>query len=224
MTGQYQPTKRQKVGSKAPPFHTRTSTHNHQPTTPQAPSTKILSSSTSKTRNIKPAPVTPRTSSPSLQLTTPKSSIKQGSSNYNPQQNVETPTASTKDSWLLCQRWISDGVCTQRNGCVNYQEPLHVEYSSSSHSPKNKNAMVRFRGQRILGQFPKHLSQMLGPLLQENLIQVEAQALMEERFLPIGADVAFAISYVTCLETLFRSVIHVILLTSSFVFNFLAHP
>ena len=80
--------------------------------------------------------------------------------------------------------------------------------------------MVRFRGQRILGQFPKHLSQMLGPLLQENLIQVEAQALMEERFLPIGADVAFAISYVPLLMKVLRSVLHVLFLTDWSLFVF----
>lgn len=207
MTGQYQPTKRQKVESQALAVHT------HQPTTPQAPSTRILSSSTSSTKNLKSTSVAPRTSPPTVPLTTPKSSIARGHSTDNTQQKLESPTASTQDSWLLCHRWISDGVCTQRNGCVNYQEPLHVEYSLSSQSPKNKNAMVRFRGQRILGQFPKHLSQMLGPLLQEKLVKVEAQALMEERFLPIGADVAFAVSYVTSLEILLPSVFHVLFLT-----------
>jgi hypothetical protein len=40
------------------------------------------------------------------------------------------------------------------------------------------------------------LHTILGPLLHSNLIQVRAQALMEDRFLPTGVDVAFAVWYV----------------------------
>jgi hypothetical protein len=40
------------------------------------------------------------------------------------------------------------------------------------------------------------LHTILGPLLHANLIQVRAQALMEDRFLPTGVDVAFAVWYV----------------------------
>ena len=122
--------------------------------------------------------------------------------------------------WLLCHRWISDGVCLQRNGCVNYQEPLKVEVLSSntgstgsssgtgSSTERNKIPSVRFRGNRILGQFPRHLHAIFGPLLEEShhhphdkkghkpLIHIQAQALMEDRNLPIGVDVALAVWYV----------------------------
>jgi hypothetical protein len=66
---------------------------------------------------------------------------------------------------------------------MQYQERLSVEGSE----------VVRFRGARIQGQFPKHLSQLLGPLLQHQLVTLEAQALMEERHLPMGAQVAFGL-------------------------------
>ena len=114
-------------------------------------------------------------------------------------------------SWLLCHRWISDGVCLQRNGCVAYQEVLKVEVLSSNTDSNNhkkninhnnnhhtKIPSVRFRGSRIMGQFPRHLHAILGPLLEvNNLIHIKAQALMEDRFLPTGVDVAFAVWYVT---------------------------
>ena len=49
-----------------------------------------------------------------------------------------------------------------------------------------------------MGQFPRHLHAILGPLLEvNNLIHIKAQALMEDRFLPTGVDVAFAVWYVT---------------------------
>ncbi|KAL3928679.1 MAG: hypothetical protein SGARI_004963, partial [Bacillariaceae sp.] len=44
------------------------------------------------------------------------------------------------------------------------------------------------------GSFPKHLAAVLVPLLQANLIQVEAFALMEERNLNIGAHVPFSLT------------------------------
>jgi hypothetical protein len=124
----------------------------------------------------------------------------------------DNETASSA-SWLLCHRWISDGVCLQRNGCVAYQEALKVEVLSSNTDSNNNNhnhkknnnnnhnhtkiPSVRFRGSRIIGQFPRHLHAILGPLLEvDNLIHIKAQALMEDRFLPTGVDVAFAVWYV----------------------------
>lgn len=92
---------------------------------------------------------------------------------------------------------MSDGVCLQRNGSLGYQEVLEVEALPGRLVPT-----MRFRGSRMLGQFPKHLHAILGPLLlheNNNLIQVQAQALMEDRMVPVGTDVAFAIWYVFCI-------------------------
>jgi len=122
--------------------------------------------------------------------------------------------------------------------------------NTNTSSPNNsyKIPSVRFRGKRILGQFPRHLHAILGPLLEvydphknrllpikrkrndvtaahggednnndddedddgnplttsrtdttlkKSLIQIKAQALMEDRFLPIGVDVALAVWYVS---------------------------
>jgi len=87
-------------------------------------------------------------------------------------------------SLLLCQRWISDGVCTQRNGACDYQEELQVEVVRES---------LFFRGRRMQGQFPKALNACLGPLMRQGLVAVTAQALMEDRGVPMGAHVAFSV-------------------------------
>lgn len=199
ITGQFQPTKRQRTTSE------RSNVAKLHVETPNALSSKRLSSTT---RIRKPTPVTPKTPSPMTSITVTKPPVKKPLAPISEQkQNPHPLIPSTKDSWLLCHRWISDGVCLQRNGCVAYQEPLFVEHSLTS-ATSNKNAMLRFRGDRILGQFPKHLNPLLGPLLEENWIQIEAQALMEERFLPIGADVAFAIWCVSLPTTTLKHLLH----------------
>lgn len=204
MTGQYQPAKRQKV--LAPAASTSPKVTAPRVATPKPLPAPSLSLKSMSTKIRKPTPVTPKTPSPvapvpvaskennatskSSNLSTTSSSSIKSQSNSAHSENLQ----STKDSWLLCHRWISDGICLQRNGSVSYQEAMQVEHNFSSTSPKNhKTATVRFRGSRVLGQFPKHLSPLLGPLLEANLIQVEARALMEERSLQIGNDVAFAV-------------------------------
>lgn len=97
----------------------------------------------------------------------------------------KTPEEAPSSDWLLCERWISDGVCTQRHGSLQYQESLQVEASDQ---------MVRFRARQIQGQFPKHLNAFLGVLVQLNVIRLSAKALMEERNLPMGAQVPFCLS------------------------------
>jgi hypothetical protein len=119
-----------------------------------------------------------------------------------------TPAAKKKNgenvkiengNWLLCHRWVGDGVNLQRDGACDYEEEFHVlvntstspTASSSSNAPKALR--FRSRSRRMDGSFPRHLS-FLGPLLRNQLIRVKATALMEERRLPIGTQVAFSLS------------------------------
>ena len=103
------------------------------------------------------------------------------------------------DDWLLCHRWVGDGVNLQRDGACDYQEEFHVrvEPSSSPTASSSSNAPkpIRFRSgsHRMDGSFPRHLS-FLRPLLTNQLIRVKTTALMEERRLSIGAQVAFSLS------------------------------
>lgn len=205
MTGQYHPpAKRRKVSttpSTQPLSAVRAPSPKHMVSTPNMAKQQQLEPSATYNSNRKkptistttsirrPAPVTPKTplptsstSSSSSRSTTAKSTTTDTSRSTPNKTNDKTTTANVND-WLLCHRWVSDGVCTYRNGCMQYQERLSVEGSE----------VVRFRGARIQGQFPKHLSQLLGPLLQHQLVSVEAQALMEERHLPMGAQVAFGL-------------------------------
>jgi hypothetical protein len=129
---------------------------------------------------------------------------------------------SWKDSaWLLCQRWVSDGVNLQRNGSCNYQEELRVQdlvaatptvstEAAANATPASdggtpgagtgaapsrpvNHGSLRFRSSHIQGHFPRYLATMMSPLLRANLIRLEAVALMEERNLNIGAQVAFSL-------------------------------
>eukprot|EP00980_Cylindrotheca_fusiformis_P027844 scaffold22560_cov135-Cylindrotheca_fusiformis.AAC.55 len=97
-----------------------------------------------------------------------------------------TPEAPSSD-WLLCERWVSDGVCTERYGSLQYQEQLQIEATA-------EHKMVRFRASRMQGQFPKKLSVFLAILVQSNVIRLSARALMEERCLAMGAHVPFSLS------------------------------
>ena len=53
--------------------------------------------------------------------------------------------------------------------------------------------MVKFRGSRIQGQLPRQICQFMGLLLEQKLISLSAEALMEERGLTIGSQVAFSL-------------------------------
>ena len=118
--------------------------------------------------------------------------------------------------WLLCQRWVSDGVNLKRDANCEYQEELHVLVETSAASPnngsrndnsdsnryqqnktnKNNDNSLRFRSgtRRIEGSFPRYLSLILGPLLRNRLVIIKATTLMEERRLNIGSQVAFSLS------------------------------
>jgi hypothetical protein len=148
------------------------------PKTPKVTSGALVSSSSSIL-------VTPK-------ATTPASKTAHGG-------NGEVDAAHDGD-WLLCHRWVGDGVNLQRDGACDYQEEFHVRVeasssptaSSSSNAPKQP---IRFRSEsrRMDGSFPRHLS-FLRPLLTNQLIRVKTTALMEERRLSIGAQVAFSLS------------------------------
>ena len=125
-------------------------------------------------------------------LVTPKSTTPAAKSTKCGRINIETET----NDWLLCQRWVGDGLNLQRGGACDYQEEFHVLVEpSSSPTASNVQKGLRFRStsRRMDGSFPRHLS-FLGPLLRNRLIKVKATALMEESRLPIGAQVAFSLS------------------------------
>jgi hypothetical protein len=119
---------------------------------------------------------------------------------------TSTSMAPWKDtSWLLCRRWISDGINLQRNGSVKYQEQLDVPLNGSSNcntttapssSTTTASSCVRFKSTYIHGTLPKQLSSVLVPLLQANYIKLQVEALMEERNLNIGSHLALTVSYV----------------------------
>jgi hypothetical protein len=152
-----------------------------------------LSSSSSSAPSVRSVtPKTPKLVHHNVQVKPPLTSQQQR------KQLKNDPSIMIESSWLLCQRWVSNGTCIQRNGSVDYQEQLELEHS------RDGPPTVRFRGRRIQGQFPKHLSIMLTALLRASdklsnntpLLVLQAEALMEERNLPVGADVAFSLRYV----------------------------
>jgi len=101
------------------------------------------------------------------------------------------------NNWLLCRRWVGDGLNLQRDGSCDYEEEFHVQTSPSTvrHLSSNTNKRLRFRSEshRMNGSFPRYLA-FLGPLIRNQLIRVKATALMEERRLSIGSQVAFSLS------------------------------
>ena len=128
-------------------------------------------------------------------LVTPKSTTPAAKAMKSGKGKIERET----DDWLLCHRWVGDGVNLQRGGACDYEEEFNVlvETSSSptasSKSSAPKGIRFRSRSSRMDGSLPRHLS-FLGPLLRNKLIRVKATALMEERSLPIGAQVALSLT------------------------------
>jgi hypothetical protein len=92
-------------------------------------------------------------------------------------------------AWLLCQRWVSDGINLTRNGSCWYREQL----STMAHTTET-NAVLRFRSRNMQGSFPKYLANVLVPLLEDDMISLEASALMEERNLRIGSHVPICLT------------------------------
>jgi len=94
---------------------------------------------------------------------------------------------------LLCERWISNAICTTRDGKTGYQEPVVVTVSS-------QKAAVRFRGTNIEGKFPLDVAMFLAPLMRgdvergRSLVQVTAKSLMAASALPIGAHVPLSVT------------------------------
>ena len=146
------------------------------------PSSTTSASSTTETKssihNRKPAPavITPKT--PMVRSTI---------------SSETSPTSSSLDykstSWLLCQRWVSDGVNTQRNSTMLYNEQLNIEIGGNG----IQNSLLKFRGKSTTGQLPKKLNQFLYPLVSKKLIEIHAFCLMEQRHLPIGAQVPLSL-------------------------------
>ena len=95
------------------------------------------------------------------------------------------------NSWLLCQRWISDAVCTSRHGRIRYQEPLTVSIDSTG-----KKHTVRFRGASIEGIFPDNLACLLSPIDRHDptLLQIQAEGLMDDQHMPIGRQLPLSVS------------------------------
>ena len=88
--------------------------------------------------------------------------------------------------WLLCQRWISDAICTSRSGSMEHNEILHTEASGPT--------FLRLRGRALEGRFPDHVGRLLNPLLRENFVRLEAHSLMQENNLPTGASIPVSLS------------------------------
>lgn len=158
--------------------------------------------------------------SSSARTVTPKSTPGVTKPHQRSSTKAATTSAAKEDApspsgWLLCQRWVSDGVNLQRNGSCNYQERFYIQDSvASASTPTNavpseagqqqqqqqrpgvvNHSSLRFRSSsnRIQGHFPRYLATILSPLLRSNLIRLDIAALMEERNLNIGAQIAFSI-------------------------------
>jgi len=84
---------------------------------------------------------------------------------------------------LLCERWLV-GECTQRHSRVAHQERLSIEHASTGNKFR-----VRFRSSRVEGNLCRSLSAMLTPLLQLNLLHLDAEALMDDTNIPMGGEV-----------------------------------
>ena len=183
LTGQYQPTK---------PNTSKTKATNKKWVGGQQErenNSKKRPASTTNTRTpAKPETQQNGSSSTAKKQKSPPISL----SAVTPSPRTSISTNNENDDWLLCSRWISDGVCTVRNGSLGYQEALVIESFGTS--------LVKFRGRSCGGQLPNHLNEFLARLLPLNIIQVKASALMEERGLPVGSHVALALEYVSLFD------------------------
>lgn len=97
-----------------------------------------------------------------------------------------TASVAVKGRWLLCQRWISDAICTSRRGAMIHNEIFATEASGET--------FLRLRGRHLEGRFPDHIGRLLNPLLREDLVQLEAHSLMQEKNLPIGASIPVSLN------------------------------
>ncbi len=222
VTGQYRPMKKatsnnrffNAVSKPKSTMHTETSHSNNATATPQqttgtqqnhsvmtpSSSTNVLRHSSSEDH------VTPLVSN--KQNHTPRAPLSSSSNLITPKSTTPAAKASKGGEgriemdygdWLLCQRWVGDGLNLQRGGACDYLEEFHVLVEASASPTTSSNSSVqkgiRFRSEsrRMDGSLPRHLA-FLGPLLRNQLIRVKATALMEERRLPIGAQVALSLT------------------------------
>jgi DNA repair protein RAD5 len=96
------------------------------------------------------------------------------------------PSSAPNDALLLCQRWISNAVCTSRRGRMNYQERLGTEASGPS--------LIRLRGKSLEGLLPEHLGRLLNPLVRQGWLHLEAHSLLQEARVPMGGALPVSLS------------------------------
>jgi hypothetical protein len=117
-----------------------------------------------------------------------------------PTPTTTTYTSRTSDisydnSWLLTERWISECVCTSRQGRIRHQEVLTL-----SHSGKGA-PFIRFKGDAVEGMFPTNMAAMLVPLMrfheessneqQSPLVVLRAESLVEDMNIQSGQTIPF---------------------------------
>jgi SNF2 family DNA or RNA helicase len=85
-------------------------------------------------------------------------------------------------NYLLCQRWISNGVSRSKNGRVAFEESLTLIFGGP---------IIRFQSLNLEGSLPTNLCAILTPL--EGHINISATALMEDRNIGIGKEVPLSL-------------------------------
>ena len=95
-------------------------------------------------------------------------------------QDVMQPIMDTK--FLLCQRWISDGISRTKNSRVIYNESIDIIFGGP---------IIRFKGVHVEGSLPTNLCAILAPL--QGHINMTATALMEDLNIGIGKTVPLSL-------------------------------
>lgn len=85
-------------------------------------------------------------------------------------------------NFLLCQRWISDGISRTKHSRVTYNESINVIFGGP---------IIRFKGAHVEGSLPTNLCAILAPL--QGFINMTATALMEDRNIGIGKAVPLSL-------------------------------
>ena len=115
------------------------------------------------------------------------------------------------DDWyLLCERWISDGCCTVRNGRIQYRQALEVSamgdqcvrFCAPSHTSGGSG---RGGSSTMHGRLPDALASFLAPLLLEGgTLRVEGSALMEMEQANIGTHIPLCLTVLVNPKRLFQ--------------------
>ena len=215
-------TKKRKMGKSA--FYLSAMEESSPPPDAQQPATiaacvSLSASSSSSSRSAHPIEQPTPKVEPRIPKSTPdrrRSSVTQSSTWSQSSAHSSTYCGTSmiiedlsQDRWLLCERWISDAVCTTRRAKISYNEPIVLQHTQTGFS------CVRFRGKHIEGRLPDNLSAFLAPILRHEeipfssntgtriappqpLIALTAEALMEESNLPTGALIPLALRvYIT---------------------------